>query len=128
MIRATLATLAVVTLSATLPAFAQQSDAPSTTGVNTRVVAYGDLNLDSSAGADTMLRRFNSASRFVCGDRTGPRTMRENGAVHDCVGDSMQNAVADLGHPNVANRYYGNVPEVVIGEDEGVDASPGKGS
>jgi len=127
MSRITLGAIAALSLCATAPAFAQQNDAPSTTQLNERVVPYGDLNLDSRAGADTMLRRINNASRFVCGDRTGSRPMQENGAVHGCVGESMDNAVADLGHPNVSNRYYGNTPEVIIGEDDDTYAYPDKG-
>jgi UrcA family protein len=117
MSRITLGVIAALSLCTAAPAFAQQ-DAASTTQLNERVVPYGDLNLDSNAGADTMLRRINNASRFVCGDRTGPRPMQENGSVHYCVAESTDNAVAELGHPNVSNRYYGNTPEVVIGEDE----------
>jgi UrcA family protein len=125
MSRIVLGAVAAIALGLAFPAFAQDS-APSTTQLNERVVPYGDLNLDSRAGADTMLRRINNASRFVCGDRTGPRPMQENGAVHSCVGESMDNAVADLAHPDVSNRYHGNTPEVII-EDEDVNAYPDKG-
>jgi len=126
-----IALVAAFSLCVAVPAFAQDS-APSTTQLNSRVVPYGDLNLDSASGADTMLRRINNASRFVCGDRAGPRTMQENGTVHACTGESMDNAVSDLGHPNVSNRYYGNTPEVIVGEDDSGApddsyAYPGKG-
>ena len=127
MSRIALGVVAAFSLCAAVPAFAQQASAPSTTQLNSRVVPYGDLNLDSRAGADTMLRRINNASRFVCGDRTGPRTMQENGTVHACTGETMDNAVADLGHPNVSNRYYGNTPEVIIGDDEDAYGYPDKG-
>lgn len=118
--------IAALSLCAAAPAFAQQSS-PSTTQLNQRVVPYGDLNLDSRAGADTMLRRIDNASRYVCGDRTGPRPMQENGSVHACVHESTEVAVNDLDHPNVSNRYYGNVPEVIIGEDEDSYPYPDKG-
>ena len=127
MSRIALGVVAALSLCAAAPAFAQQASAPSTTHLNSRVVPYGDLNLDSAAGADTMLRRINNASRFVCGDRTGPRSMQENGSVHGCVDESMDNAVSDLGHPNVSNRYYGNTPEVIIGDDEDAYGYPDKG-
>ena len=127
MSRIALGVVAAFSLCAAVPAFAQQASAPSTTQLNSRVVPYGDLNLDSRAGADTMLRRINNASRFVCGDRTGPRTMQENGTVQACTGETMDNAVADLGHPNVSNRYYGNTPEVIIGDDEDAYGYPDKG-
>lgn len=117
--RIALGAIAGLLLCSGAPALAQPgADAPSTTQLNSRVVPYGDLNLDSAAGADTMLRRINSASRFVCGDRIGPRPMQENGSVHACVGESMDAAVHDLDNPNVTDRYYGNVPEVVISENE----------
>ncbi len=127
MSRIALGVVAALSLCAAFPALAQQASAPSTTQLNTRVVPYGDLNLNSGAGADTMLRRINNASRFVCGDRTGPRSMQENGSVHSCVGDSMDNAVSELDHPNVSNRYYGNTPEVIVGDDEDAYGYPDKG-
>ncbi|MBS0385580.1 MAG: UrcA family protein [Proteobacteria bacterium] len=117
--RIALGVAAALLLCTGAPALAQPgADAPSTTQLNSRVVPYGDLYLDGAAGADTMLRRIHNASRFVCGDRTGPRPMQENGSVQACVGDSMETAVHDLDNPNVTNRYYGNVPEVVISENE----------
>lgn len=127
MSRITLGAIAALSLCAAAPAFAQQQSAASTTQLNQRIVPYGDLNLDSSAGADTMLRRINNASRFVCGDRSGPRPMQENGSVHGCITESTETAVNDLDHPNVSNRYHGNTPEVVIGEDEDSYAYPEKG-
>ena len=127
MSRIALGVIAAVSLCAAAPAFAQQQGAASTTQLNERVVPYGDLNLDSRSGADTMLRRIDNASRYVCGDRTGPRTIQENGSVHHCVNESTETAVNDLDHPNVSNRYHGNTPEVVIGEDEDSYAYPEKG-
>ena len=127
MSRIVVGVVAAVLLCAAAPALAQQQSAPSTTQLNQRVVPYGDLNLDSRAGADTMLRRINNASRFVCGDRTGPRPMQENGSVHYCVHASTETAVNDLDNPNVSNRYYGNTPEVVIGEEDDPNAYPDKG-
>lgn len=127
MSRTVIGAAACLLLCAAAPAFAREAGAPSTIHLNQRVVPYGDLNLDSRAGADAMLGRINSASRFVCGDRTGPRTMQENGSVHACVGQTMDNAVADLGHPNVSNRYYGNTPEVIIGDDDDSYSYPEKG-
>ncbi len=128
MSRIVLGAFAALSLCCAAPALAQRNDAPSTTQVNERVVPYGDLNLDSAAGADTMLRRINGASRFVCGDRTGPRPMQENGSVHACVSQSTETAVQDLGHPNVSNRFYGNTPQVIISDDEDdANAPPDKG-
>jgi UrcA family protein len=126
MSRIALGVIAAFSLCAAAPAFAQQ-DAASTTQLNARVVPYGDLNLDSRSGADTMLRRIDNASRYVCGDRTGPRTIQENGSVHGCVHESMETAVNDLDHPNVTNRYYGNTPQVIISGDEDDYGYPDKG-
>ena len=126
MSRIALGVIAAVSLCAAAPAFAQQG-AASTTQLNERVVPYGDLNLDSRSGADTMLRRIDNASRYVCGDRTGPRTIQENGSVHHCVNESTETAVNDLDHPNVNNRYYGNTPEVIISEDDDGYVYPEKG-
>lgn len=127
MSRIALGVVAALSLCAAAPALAQRNTLPSATHTGQRVVPHGDLNLDSAAGADAMLGRINSASRFVCGDRSGPRTVQENGGVHVCIGETMDNAVADLGNPNVSNRYYGNTPEVIIGDDEDAYGYPDKG-
>ena len=93
---------ALLAATVALPAVAQEVQ------YRSRVVTYGDLNLDNQHGARTMVRRIENASREVCGDRSGPRPINENGSVHACRVDSSENAIADLDHPMVTAEYYGD--------------------
>lgn len=83
-----------------------------------RVVEYGDLNLNSPHGAHTMVRRIENASRQVCGDRPGTRSLTESGSVNACRVDSTENAVSDLDHPMVTAQYYGDRSGSVVIEDD----------
>ncbi len=89
-----------------------------------RVVHFGDLNLNSRSGADTLIRRIELASEAVCGDRTGPRPLRENASVNACETETTEYAIQDVGHPNVLYRHYGYMPEVVIEGSWDPDADP----
>ena len=71
-----------------------------------QVVTYGELDLDSRAGADTLIRRIEQASDNVCGDRTGPRPVRENSTVNACARETAELGGEDVAHPNVTRRYY----------------------
>jgi UrcA family protein len=105
--------IAALLASASLPAVAQEVQP------RERVVTYSDLNLDNASGAHVMVRRIENASRQVCGDRSGPRSLSENGSVHACRVDSAENAVTDLDHPMVTAEYYGNHGGNVIVTDDG---------
>ncbi|MBN8606505.1 MAG: UrcA family protein [Caulobacterales bacterium] len=85
-------------LAAATPALAQN--------YQSQVVTYGELDLNSRAGADTLIRRIEQASDNVCGDRTGPRSVRENSTVNACARETAEFGVEDVGHPNVTQRYY----------------------
>ena len=103
----TAACAAVMAIAAGAPALAQ-------TRPETRIVYYGDLNLDSPAGADALIRRVEQASDVVCGDRPGPQTLSEHASVGDCEVTTTQYAIEDIGNPMVLGRYYGHTPEVVV--------------
>jgi hypothetical protein len=65
-----------------------------------------------------MVRRIEQASRAVCGDRAGTRSLTENSSVNNCRVDSTENAVTDLDHPMVTAEYYGdNGGNVIVTED-----------
>ena len=101
-------------------AIAQTSD----TDYEERVVYFGDLNLSSRAGADSLLRRIEAAASDVCFDRTGPRPLSETRSVRNCETETIEYAVQDVGHPNVLYRYYGYMPEVIIEGSWDPDADP----
>src|SRR5262245_2301354 len=98
------ACISVLLMAAATPALAQQS----------RTVHYGELNLDANEGADTLIRRVEQAASIVCGDTTGPQTLREHASVGGCENDTTRAAITEIGHPVVTARYYGRRPDVII--------------
>ncbi|HYD87244.1 MAG TPA: UrcA family protein [Vitreimonas sp.] len=106
---------ALLLCAAAAPAFAQ---AAWDNRYESRVVYFGDLDLESRAGADTLIRRIEQASDIVCGDRAGPRPINEHHDVRGCEAETVEYAVREVGHPNVLYRYYGYRPEVVIEGDD----------
>jgi UrcA family protein len=70
-------------------------------------VEYADLNLNSEAGAEVMLRRLNRAAASVCGDSYGRRPIEAREAVRACMSDAVERAVSALDHPTVTALYRG---------------------
>ena len=70
-------------------------------------IAYGDLNLDSAAGADAMLRRIRHAARDACGDSHVRMTLNQHVRMRACTGNFVQRAVAELANDNVTARFNG---------------------
>jgi UrcA family protein len=85
--------------------------------VRAQLVKYGDLSLDSAAGADALVRRIETAARDVCGDRPGPRGLTEHRFVRQCARAAGEAAVYEVGHPMVIGRYFGRTPDIIISED-----------
>jgi UrcA family protein len=113
-----LAFAACVALScAAAPVFAQ-------TRPESRVVHFGDLNLDSAAGADTLIRRVELAADVVCGDRSGPQMLSEHASIRHCEVSTADQAIEDIGNPVVLGRYYGHTPEVVVDDSARDEAAP----
>lgn len=118
-----IASAAVLALAA--PAFAQDE----TTRPQERVVTYGELNLNSSAGADTLVRRIEQASDQVCGRHDGRTNARQRIISQRCAVETAENGVADVDHPVVTARYYGSgygyAEEAAVSYDPRLDpASP----
>jgi UrcA family protein len=93
-----------------------------------RVVTYGELDLESDAGAETLIRRIDNASESVCGRHDGRRQTRQALRDRACESDTTEVAVNDVAHPNVSAHYYGGtgvVEDDVIYYDPRLDpASP----
>lgn len=68
-------------------------------------VAYGDLDLRTSAGAERFLQRLKNAAIRVCGGRPDIRDLREQRAFKDCVDRNMDNAVAQIRAPRVTELH-----------------------
>jgi UrcA family protein len=66
------------------------------------VVSYGDLDLQSGSGMDTLFKRIERASRGVCGKR--PTTVM-NGVLHRflaCHDATISAAVRNIDNPSVS--------------------------
>jgi len=96
-----LAFVSAIALIAAPSAFAQ--DYP-----ESRVVTYGELNLNSAAGADTLIRRIDNASEAVCGRNDGRRPARQAASDRACEYETADNAIDDVNHPVVTARYTGS--------------------
>jgi len=80
-------------------------------------VAYADLNLDSSSGADAMINRLRNGAREACGARMGRMSLSEHRAIRACSGAFVQKGVVRLAHPAVSRRYLergGRLPAVTV--------------
>ena len=74
----------LVTLTAAALA-AMSFAAPAVAADAGRTVAYGDLNMASTAGVETFNRRIHAAAKSVCGDAPGIRTLAETRWISRCV-------------------------------------------
>jgi UrcA family protein len=64
-------------------------------------ISYADLNLGTSEGARTLLRRINLAARRVCGPEPSHSPLQPHltAFYHRCVTDSVDVTVARIGSP-----------------------------
>lgn len=99
-----IALASVATLAFAAPAFAQNE----TTQPQSRVVTYGDLNLNSAAGADALVRRIDNAAEQVCGSNDGRTNTRQAYINRNCETEATENGVYDTGNPIVIARYEGS--------------------
>lgn len=84
--------------------------APPGATVRATPVSYADLDLDSYAGAHTLLGRIDQAAVQVC--QPEPDTLmniQEVRDYRDCLGSAVDRAVFDLDAPTVTELYrYGD--------------------
>ena len=74
--------------------------------VASKVVKFDDLDISTSAGADTLLRRIRAASKTVCGPRNmGKRSMRDKKDHDECLSEATAQAVQNLNAPKVSEAY-----------------------
>jgi UrcA family protein len=69
-----------------------------------RVVRYGDLNLDSRAGVASLHKRIRNAAESVCGNLNS-RIAGVKGLYDDCVKQAVDNGVAAVGNVNLTNFH-----------------------
>jgi UrcA family protein len=93
-------TTALVTtlLIGCLAATANATTTATTENVRQAVVSYSDLDLETEAGAKTLLRRIESASRRVCGVLdAGLIAIEFRAQLQRCAEQATARAVADVG-------------------------------
>lgn len=61
-------------------------------------VSFADLNLNRSAGVDTLYRRLERATELVCGPREDGRNLALHRDQQQCRSHAMDAAVAEIGH------------------------------
>jgi UrcA family protein len=68
--------------------------------VRSTIVKYGDLNLQSPAGAEELYRRINRAANKVCWKAMDQRILN-NAIRRDCVQRAVAKAVGDVNNGNL---------------------------
>jgi UrcA family protein len=81
-------------------------DAPKSEWVRQKRVSYAGLDLDSDAGARTLIRRLKSAAEQVCEPLAGER-LEQKQRWRECYEHALTHAVRDLNHPQVTLLYEG---------------------
>lgn len=88
------------------PTFAATAD----DGTISVSVPYTDLNLQSPAGARTMLARLTAASHTACGSEPAINNLGRAQLYRNCVSGTLDRAVRSLGAPLVTAAYDGASP------------------
>jgi UrcA family protein len=79
--------------------------------VRLAVVHYGDLNLDTAKGAETLYRRMNGAAHRVCSDGGMPSYSIVNHDYQLCRQTAIEQAVEKIDRPKVTVLYDRHFPE-----------------
>jgi UrcA family protein len=71
-------------------------------------ISFGDLNVHSEVGAGVLLNRMRMASRIVCGPEPMFLDLGGRHFYDACRKNALDNAVSDVGAPEVVEIYRGN--------------------
>ncbi|MGE0740550.1 MAG: UrcA family protein [Hyphomonadaceae bacterium] len=104
-----LISIAALAFAAASPALAQNHES--------RVVTYGELDLQSDEGADTLIRRIENAARDVCNDDTSTRPISVEDQIDACRVETTQEGIRNVANNHVTGRYYGYEPEIVVDDN-----------
>ncbi|HUQ09702.1 MAG TPA: UrcA family protein [Steroidobacteraceae bacterium] len=75
-----------------------------TTELNSVVVRYGDLNLNSQAGVARLHKRISNAAESVC-DQLDTRILGLRAAYEECVADAVASGVAAVDNASL-NQFH----------------------
>lgn len=94
--------LIIACVALAMPVGAARADERATEAV---VVPYGELDLDSAAGATVMLNRLERAAERACGGRAGFAPLEFKMRFRRCRAMALADAVLRLDHPVVSLAY-----------------------
>ena len=96
-------------IACTLAALSLLTTAVNAAGYNRAMpqmtVSYADLDLSRPAGAQALLARLHHAADAVCGGLPDLRNLTAQERYRDCFNEAMNNAVAAVHSPLVAELY-----------------------
>ena len=98
-------TAAALILAAAVLAPAAAAQSPFQTGSIT--VSHADLDLSARAGAQTLLKRMQTAANRICGQRPSPRQIAATVRHTACTSSAMKSAVEALNIPTVTALFHG---------------------
>jgi len=98
-------------LASPLSALAATLDAP----LPSRVVAFGDLDLNRDSGVATLYSRIRSAATEVC-DPLDVLLVKLIRARFDCREDAIARAVADVNSPALTAYYLGKPRAIAVNQ------------
>ncbi len=76
--------------------------------VLTKVVRYGELNLQSDEGVVILYKRITAAADYVCSTYVNRSNLRVAAKWKDCQTSAISKAVVDVGHPRLT-RYVAQI-------------------
>jgi UrcA family protein len=95
-----LASAAAIGLTAVAYAGGVDGDIPQ------QVVKFGDLNLNSSAGAATLYRRIQRAAERVCEGPLGVRELSIAARSEACIAQAIERAVKDVNTQTLTSLHW----------------------
>lgn len=106
----TITSLLALTTALLVLAMPARADNPGMKGANLAEsnslrVAYGDLNLASQAGVDTLYARLRSAAKRVCSPREDIRNLLRHREWRQCMRSALDGAVGDLNVPALSRTH-----------------------
>jgi UrcA family protein len=78
--------------------------AAATQSLDSVVVRYGDLNLNSEAGVASLHKRIRNAAESVCSPYEN-RILGLRDTYDECVAEAVNNGVAAVANPNLSNFH-----------------------
>lgn len=87
-----------------MPALGQDRSANGSVG-SSHAVAFGDLDLTSQAGIDTLYKRLRSAANRVCSPREDIRNLPMHRDWRQCMKGALDRAVSELNLPALTQTH-----------------------